>query len=56
METMISRMRPNRAEVNDISNAILSGIDGCILTGETATGPYYKEALDHLSKICYEAE
>ena len=53
---MMRRLQPTRAEVNDISNAILQGIDCCILTGETATGPHFREATSYLSKICYETE
>ena len=32
------------------------GIDCCILSAETATGPFYVEACNMMSKICYEAE
>lgn len=53
---MIKRVFPSRAEVCDISNAVLAGIDCCVLTGETSTGPYWKQATEFLSKICYEAE
>jgi pyruvate kinase len=69
MDSMISRLMPTRAEVSDISNAVnnlflsttlyyqvYEGIDCCILAGETATGPFYKEACDMMSRICYEAE
>lgn len=56
MESMVRRLQPTRAEVNDISNAVLQGIDCCVLTGETATGPHFREATSYLSKICYETE
>jgi pyruvate kinase len=56
METMIKRVIPSRAEVCDVTNAVLAGVDCCVLTGETATGPYWKQATEYLSKICYEAE
>jgi len=53
---MITRLRPTRAEVSDISNAVYDGIDCCILTGETGTGRFYKESTDFMANICYEAE
>ena len=56
MESMVTKLRPVRAEVADISNAVLDGIDCLILAGETATGPFYVEATEMISKICYEAE
>ena len=56
MESMVSRLRPTRAEVSDISNAVYDGIDCCLLSSETAIGPFYLEAVEMMSKICYEAE
>jgi len=41
MESMVSRLRPTRAEVSDISNAVYDGIDCCILSAETSIGPFY---------------
>ena len=56
MESMVSRLRPTRAEVSDISNAVYEGIDCCLLSSETAVGPFFLEAIETMSKICYEAE
>jgi len=56
MESMVNRLRPTRAEVSDISNAVYDGIDCCILSPETHTGPFYEETCMIMSKICYEAE
>jgi len=44
LETMQKILRPSRADVCDVANAVLSGIDCLVLTGETATGPHFKEA------------
>lgn len=56
MDSMITRLRPTRSEVADITKAISDGIDCMILTGETSYGPNWKEATEYMSKICYEAE
>ena len=56
MDSMITRLRPSRSEVADISKAISDGIDCLILTGETSFGPNWKEATEYMSRICYEAE
>lgn len=53
---MVKRLRPTRAEVSDISNAVYEGIDCCILSSETHTGPFYDKACEIMSKICFEAE
>lgn len=56
MESMVTRLRPTRAEESDISNAVFDGVDCCLLSAETSTGPFYKEACEMMAKICYEAE
>lgn len=35
---------------------MFDGVDCCLLSSETQTGPFYKEAVETMSKICYEAE
>ena len=44
------------SEVQDITNAVVDGIDCFQLTAETSLGPFYVEACAQVSKICYEAE
>lgn len=56
MESMVTRLRPTRAEVSDISNAVYDGVDCCLLSSETQTGMFYREACQTMSMICYEAE
>jgi len=53
---MVTRLLPTRAEVADVSNAVYEGIDCCVLSSETATGPFFQKATEMMSKICYEAE
>jgi len=56
MNSMIKRMRPTRAEVNDINNAIIDGIDSLILSDETAVGQFPEKVTEMLQSICNECE
>ena len=45
LESMILRMEPTRAEINDVVSTLLMGADGLVLAAETAVGNFPYEAV-----------
>ena len=56
LDSMQHSRIPTRAEVADVSNAILDGADACMLSGETAVGEYPRETVEMMNRIALAAE
>jgi pyruvate kinase len=56
MDSMITNFRPTRAEATDVSNAVLSGVDTLMLSGETSVGKFPVETIQSMHKIIQYTE
>ena len=56
LQSMKSSYRPTRAEVTDITNAILEGSDAVMLSAETSIGDHPNRVIEVMSNICKEVD
>ena len=56
MNSLINNPIPTHSEMADISLAVHQGVDGLELSGETAQGPFYKEAITTMCQVCLKTE
>lgn len=56
LASMENMSRPTRAEVSDVANAVIDGVDAVMLSGETTVGKYPVETVTMMRKIIEATE
>ena len=56
LDSMINNPKPTRAEVSDVSNAVIDHADAVMLSGESASGKYPIESIETMAEIIKKTE
>jgi pyruvate kinase len=56
LDSMVAAPTPTRAEASDVATAIYDGVDAVMLSAESATGQYPREAVEMMDRIIRSTE